>query len=402
MTTHATVFAPARPNSIEARSYSGGPYGLRAVEPAKAPAAPVRHPYWDNARFAAVVLVIVGHATLKLIAASDVAYSLYLFVYLFQVPAFVLISGYFAKSKPPGVAQLKRLFTDILVPYVIFETLWSIIHWAAGGTFKLDFTTAAWTLWFLVALCVWRVILPYLAILRYPLAISIVLSVGAGYLSTLGNTLSLSRVFALLPFFVLGWKIKQWNFAERWLNLRSAVVWRWRAGAIALFATLAVVSAVGIVEWRHLLLRRFLLYDESYSSIGYDQWWAGAIRLGFLALGVVCTLAFLALMPRGNTWFSAMGTRTMYIYLLHSLILYPIRQSGLLDNTSSVWLLIGMLVLSLAIASLLGLPVVQQIFRPVIEPKLVWLFRATDRVASQPAAQRPVAPHSATILEWHH
>jgi fucose 4-O-acetylase-like acetyltransferase len=402
MTTQATLYAPLRPRAMDHRSAETGSQEALLRHPAEASNPRIRTPYWDNARFAAIVLVIVGHATLKLISASDVAYSLYLFVYVFQVPAFVLISGYFAKATPPGVPQLKRLFTDIVVPYLIFETLWSGIHWAIGGTLKLDYTTAWWTLWFLMALCIWRVVLPYLVVLRYPLLISILLSVGAGYLSSFDDTFSLARAVALLPFFVLGWKIKQSNVGERWLELRTVVVWRWRSAAIGLFALLGLVTAVGIGEWRHLLLRRFLLYDEAYASFGYDQWWAGAIRLGFIGLGILCCFAFLTLMPRGNTWFTSMGTRTMYIYLLHSLVLYPIRQSGLLDHTSSVWILVGMVVLSLAIASVLGLPIIQRIFHPVVEPKLGWLFRRSERAPAQPAPQRSYEADSATILEWHH
>jgi fucose 4-O-acetylase-like acetyltransferase len=392
MTTQATISAPARPIPIDAPGIEYSPVrtgaGSGRGEPSRDARLPSREPgrerspYWDNARFVAIFLVIVGHATLKLIAASDVAYSLYLFVYVFQVPAFVLVSGYFAKATPPGVPQLKRLFTDIVVPYLIFETIWSGIHWAVSGKLKLDYTTAWWTLWFLLALCIWRVVLPYLVILRYPLIISVALSVGAGYLSSFDDTFSLSRAVALLPFFVLGWKLRQWKIADKWLTLRSAVVWRWRVAAILLFAGLAVVSAVGIDEWRHLLLRRFLLYDESYASFGYDQWWAGALRLGFIGLGALCCFALLALMPRRATWFSGLGTRTMYIYLLHSLILYPIRSSDLLTGTTSVWALVGMVVLSLAIAIVLGQPIVKRIFRPLVEPKLSWLFRRSESSAA--------------------
>jgi fucose 4-O-acetylase-like acetyltransferase len=216
-------------------------------------------------------------------------------------------------------------------------------------------------------------------VLRYPLIISIVLSVGAGYLASVDDTLSLSRAVALLPFFVLGWKLKQWNLGERWLALRTAVVWRWRAGAILLFAALLTTSFVGIGTWRQLLIRRFLLYDETYSSFGYDQWWAGAVRLGFIVLGVACCFAFLTLIPRGHTWFSGLGTRTMYIYLLHSLVLYPIRQSGLMDGKHSPLMLIAVLLFSVGLAAVLGLPIVQRIFRPLVEPRLGWLFRRSPQ-----------------------
>ncbi|CAN5414288.1 acyltransferase family protein [soil metagenome] len=341
-----------------------------------------RTPYWDNARFVAIALVVLGHGTLKLISKSDPAYSLYLFIYLFHSPVFVAVSGYFAKAGPPKLSDIKKLLSMVVVPYLIFETVWSGIHWAMSGTLKLDYTTPWWTLWFLIALAIWRVTLPYLAMLRFPLLISIAVAVAAGYIANIDNGLSLARAVGLLPFFVFGWKLKEWKLGERWLELPAKTVWLWRSGAIILFAAVAVITVSGIGAWRTLLVRRFLLYDEQYSSFGYDQWWAGALRLGFLALGMVLCLAFLILVPRRRTWFSRAGQATMYIYLLHSFVLYPIRQSGALDGPESALVLGGVVALCLVLPFVLGSPIVRRVFRPVIEPDLDWLWRRKARRAT--------------------
>ncbi|MCU1413313.1 MAG: hypothetical protein JWN80_653 [Microbacteriaceae bacterium] len=352
-----------------------------ATSAAKPPKA-ARTPFWDNGRYIAMALVIVGHATLKMIGTSDPAYAVYLFVYLFQVPVFVMISGYFAKSSLPTASDIRKLFSCLIVPYLVFETVWSVIHWAMSGKLSLDYSTAWWTLWFILALVIWRVVLPYLVLLRFPLTISVLLSVGAGYLGNIDDTFSLARAAGLLPFFVLGWKIKQWKLADRWLALPTAIVWRWRAAAIGLFAVVAVVTAVGIDTWRELLFRRFLLYDETYASFGYDQWWAGAVRLGFMALGVVLCFALLMLIPRRETVLTRFGQATLYIYLLHSFVLYPLRQSGLIDGPSDL-LLVGLVVGSFALPFALGNRFVQKLFRPVVEPKLDWLFCKRERVATK-------------------
>ena len=55
-------------------------------------------PFWDNARFACIVLVVLGHATQRLTYDSDIALGLYLLIYAFHMPAFAIISGYFSKS----------------------------------------------------------------------------------------------------------------------------------------------------------------------------------------------------------------------------------------------------------------------------------------------------------------
>ena len=68
-----------------------------------------RTPFWDNARFACIVLVVLGHAVQRLTYDSDIALSLYLVVYAFHMPAFAVISGYFSKSDAPTKTQMARV-----------------------------------------------------------------------------------------------------------------------------------------------------------------------------------------------------------------------------------------------------------------------------------------------------
>ena len=167
-----------------------------------------RVPFWDNARFACVVLVVIGHGTQRLIYDSDISYAFYLWIYAFHMPAFAIISGYFSKSASPTKRQMARVITDILVPYVIFEGLWTLTKWLVEGRADPNLTQPSWTLWFLLALGIFRLILPYLALLRWPLLWTILVSVGAGYLPNVGATFSLARTLGFLPFFALGWWLR--------------------------------------------------------------------------------------------------------------------------------------------------------------------------------------------------
>ncbi|WP_082462239.1 acyltransferase family protein [Agromyces sp. Leaf222] len=341
-----------------------------------------RVPLWDNARWIAITLVVIGHGILPLIAESDSAYSVYLFIYSFHVAVFVTVSGYFAKSGPPNAKALRQIMTDIVFPFFIFETIWSLIKWLLGGEFALDFTTASWTLWFLIALAVWRIVLPYLVLLRYPLIIAILISIGAGYTETIDSTLALSRTLGMLPFFVFGWKLRQWQVTDRWLDLRPAVAWRWRAGAIALLGVVLAFMPATIETLRDLKLRRFMLYDESYQAIGYDEPWSGGIRLVLLLTAMLLTVAFLLLMPRGKHWFTAFGGATMYIYLLHTFVLYPFRETPVLAGDQPFWVLPAMMLFCIGLSIVLALKPVRRVFRPLVQPRARWLFRPEPSTAT--------------------
>jgi fucose 4-O-acetylase-like acetyltransferase len=338
-----------------------------------APRQRVRVPLWDNARFVAVALVVIGHGIQRMALEDDVALTVYLFIYAFHMPAFAIISGYFSKPGPPNTRQMQKVITDILVPYLIMETIWTGLKALAEGPDGFNPSQPSWTLWFLLALGFFRLILPYLAILRWPLMWAVLLSVGVGYLTNIDSTFSLSRAIGILPFFVLGWKLHEWNIIEKW-RVAGPSLWWARGGALALFAVSAGVLWAFIDDWREMNLRYWFFYDDSYVQLGGDMWWAGFVRLGLIAVAVLLSAAFFVLIPRSTTWFTRFGQATMYIYLLHSFVLYPIRQTSFLREHATVPWLIAMIALCVLISLVLASRPVRRVFRPIIEPKPAWLF----------------------------
>lgn len=340
----------------------------------RAPRAKRRVPFWDNARFACIVLVVLGHATQRLTYDSDVALGLYLVVYAFHMPAFAIISGYFSKSESPSRRQMARVITDILLPYVIFESIWTLTKWIVEGQANPNITEPSWTLWFLLALGIFRLVLPYLAVLRWPLLWTVVISIGAGYLPNLDSTFSLSRTLGLLPFFTLGWWLREHDIVDRLKLLRDRPWWVFVTGG-GLFVVAGVIAWVFIDEFRAMNLREWLFYDENYSAIGGTQWWAGGVRLALMAIAIVLSAAFFALLPRRSHWWTHFGQFTMYVYLLHSFVLYPFRETGILRNAEPTWLwLPAVIIASVLIALGLATKPVRRIFRPLVEPRPGWLF----------------------------
>ncbi|WP_169581455.1 MULTISPECIES: acyltransferase family protein [Microbacterium] len=369
------------------------------------PRAKRRVPFWDNARFACIVLVVLGHAVQRLTYDSDIALGLYLLIYAFHMPAFAIISGYFSKSDPPNRRQMARVVTDILLPYLIFEGLWALTKWLVEGRANPNLTEPSWTLWFLLALGIFRLVLPYLALLRWPLLWTVAISVGAGYLPNIDSTFSLSRTLGLLPFFALGWWLREHDVVERFGLLARR---RWPV-TVAAAATLLVAGWAAwffVDAWRAMNLREWLFYDDNYAALGGTEWWAGAVRLALMAVALVLSAAFFALLPRGSHWWTHFGQYTMYVYLLHSFVLYPFRESGVLRDLEPTWLWLPIVVVtSVLIALGLATRPVRRVFRPLVEPRPRWLFadptlagregRREDPTGSRRPREQPKPPRRA-------
>src|SRR6478752_5745052 len=72
------------------------PLAPAADRPARSGGAKQRDAFFDNAKYLAIVLVAVAHSWVPVMDGSRTARALYMVVYTFHMPAFILISGYFS------------------------------------------------------------------------------------------------------------------------------------------------------------------------------------------------------------------------------------------------------------------------------------------------------------------
>lgn len=380
------------------------PATTKSAKSSTKPAGHDRVPFWDNARFASITLVVVGHAIQRLTIDSDNALTVYLFIYAFHMPAFAMISGYFSKSGAPTRRQLLKVVTDILLPYVVMESIWTTVQFLVEGKEGFNLSEPSWTLWFLLALGIFRVILPYLALLRWPLAWAVLASVSVGYFSNVDSTFSMSRAIGILPFFVLGWKLHEWGVVDKWrLVERQALPIR--LVAVAVLAAWLAVTWAFVGQWRDFNLKLWFFYDAAYSTISEGEWWAGLLRLGLIVLAVVLCGAFFVLVPRSANWMTGFGQSTMYIYLLHSFVLYPLRETGVLtgQHSSAMWL-VGMVFAAIAVSIALSSPLVRRLFQPLVEPRAPWLFVERDaahKTHTDPTGSRRDRADDWPTTLWH-
>ncbi|MFC9744634.1 acyltransferase family protein [Streptomyces niveus] len=327
-----------------------------------------RDPFFDNAKYLAIVLVAVGHSWEPLPDSGRVVEALYTFVYAFHMPVFIVIAGYFSRGFDLSPKRVWRLFTGVLVPYAIFEVAYTLFHRAVEDPgFPLTPTDPYWILWFLPALFLWRITTPFWQLVRWPVPLALAVAALASMSTGVGDDLQLMRVLQFLPFFVLGLRLRPEHFAY----LRRAWV-RVAALPVLLVALLVAYWSVPRVSTSWLF--------RSYSARELEEpvWTGAAMTLLMFAAALVLGACFLAWVPRRRLWMTALGAGTLYGYLLHGFFIRGARYLGGYEDpffeTQA-----GRIAVTLAAALLvtaLCTPPVRRAFRFVVEPRMGWALRA--------------------------
>ncbi len=329
-----------------------------------------RDPFFDNAKFLAIVLVVAGHSIVDL-RDIPLAHGMYLFVYSFHMPVFIVITGYFSRNFTFSGGKARKLITNLGVPYVIFETAYSTYHWAVGHSrLTISLLDPYYLTWFLMALFLWRLSTPVWQQIRWPVAMSVVISMLAG-MTALPSDLEMNRVFGLVPFYVLGLVLKPQHFEL--LKMPAARI----LGALTLVAgfafTLFIADKHMSTEW--------VYWRSGNADMHVNNLTGTVVRLGLMTGAAILVAAFLAMVPAHETWFTGLGGATLYAYLLHGFFTKLMEYMGWYD-TAFLHTLGGMLstmACGALLATLLCTPPVRKVLHWALEPDMSWAFTPLRR-----------------------
>lgn len=282
----------------------------------RAPSPAARDPFFDNAKLILVTLVVVGHSW-TLMDENVVSDRLYNWLYLWHIPAFVMLSGYLSRSFTWSRRHLRRLATTVVIPYFVFEGLFGLFRVVVGGE-ELErlWLNPHWPMWYLAALALWRLVTPVLRRLPWALPATVGVSLVGGTVAT--EVADLSRVLGLLPFFTLGLLVETRHLT--WLRRRSV-----RLAGLAVL--LAGVSLAWLVESH--LHTEWLYYRRSYAELGFAPAPGMALRLAVLLAGAVMALSAVAWIPSRTTWYTRLGAASLVVYLFHGFAVKSAEYAGL-------------------------------------------------------------------------
>ena len=257
-----------------------------------------RMPYWDNLKGLLIFLVVLGHYFWQYREYSGML-GMVLAIYVFHMPAFVFISGYFSKSE-------KSTSAETLVKFLIWFVFlnYSMMFYAYAAEHRpISLSQLYYSSWYLLAIFLYRLTLPFCRRIPFVIPLSIAISLGIGFCPY--DVFALGKIIALYPFFIIGAKVTTKTMEGFVASLKT----HFRIGR-------AVLPGVAILcEW--LILRHIVtLQDVIWGSYGSAS--AAARRLLVLVLAGSVTVILLALTPHTHLPLVAKwGRNSLAIYVTH-------------------------------------------------------------------------------------
>lgn len=256
---------------------------------------------YDNLKAFLILLVIFGHFLRPLITDNIGARIIYIFIFMFHMPAFIFLMGKFSRPK------IKRLIYFSVI-YLLFQVLYTpFLRCFYSENITMTFITPHWMLWYLFSIIIYSIlsfILPQKLSAKKAMALvcaSIAISLFAGCLSFIGDDFTLSRTLCFLPFFIAG---KYEVIKET--SKRASLGY----GFLAIFLTFAyILGSKG---------NYIALWFKSCYELSRSTWYW---RL-FIICTAFCWIKFLiSMFPNVKMpIISEVGKHTLFIYLAHGFI----------------------------------------------------------------------------------
>ncbi|HLT59579.1 MAG TPA: acyltransferase family protein, partial [Microlunatus sp.] len=334
----------------------------------------VRDASLDNAKALLIVLVLLGHM-IEDVPKDDLTAGLYRVIYLFHMPAFALITGYLSRRFKASVSSYLKLIGAVVVPYVIFQAIHAVfVAWLKDKPIDFSLIDTEWTMWYLVAVAIWRLATPLLRAIPFSIGVSFLIALSWGLLPDLTDLLALDRTLTLLPFFVIG------------LNLKPDHLEQIREFGGLRLSLLFLPLAFGISWWSMgRLSNSDFWFSRSFAQLG-DDWLATGLlfRLVSYGMGLLGTVWVLSFAPRRKLPVTYIGVQSMYVYLLHSVVLLPFKEDGVIEGPDEPWLLIMSIAFACGLAALLASKPVTMLTRIFVQPP----FGAIRLPGAQPEPAR--------------
>lgn len=289
---------------------------------------------FDNIKFLAILLVVIGHA-INFLTETDgnmLEKSLYLTIYSIHMPLFIFISGLFLKPMDKSTKFPKQKVISYILIGIVLRIIMAVLRLLLGKNMSyslLDmYDSFTWFMWamavFITMIWIFR---EYNT--KIILMLSLLIGCMAGYDKFLGDKFALMRIVVFLPFFIAGYMIKPEHLAaflsKRWIKV------------VSIFIVIGFTALFFINTDIYPYLRPIFTGRNTFSVLGRFSKFGFAVRILCYIISTLFGLALMSLVPNINIGIiSKTGSKTLQIYFWHQVFLVLLSHFGVYGLISSV------------------------------------------------------------------
>ncbi len=318
-----------------------------------------RNFYFDNLKGILVTLVVLFH-----LIPSNIELSLqimYCFVFMFHMPFFILISGYFSKNREK---QARKAFSLFFLYYILSLFLY-IFHTQevyidienikniefSYKLFLQPFISHGYASWYLGVLLLLRIICPFFTNIKHYVGLSFVVGIIGSILEI--DQYIIRRTLLMLPFFAVGYFLSKYKYEDLKKFFVSKVF-----ALVGLFITFGI-----FLVFFYVLSKVDIEFIGSLFALGDIPLWDVFPRKIFLVLYDIsyyfisfALMYFIAcLVNNKESSFTTFGSNSLSIYFFHAFVTLPVRQHILkpLLRSGGADMIFAVVFISLAVTAVL-------------------------------------------------
>lgn len=257
----------------------------------------IRSAYWDNIKGLLMLLVVFAHILYQHQDKSEVINGIVDYIYMFHMPAFVFVSGYFGKSER---AHSFASIIKLVFLYFIFNSLMGFLY-GFGSLIE-----PVYSYWYLVALIAWRLTAHYIAGFKEINLILFVTALFAGFYPSIDNSFAAARIIGFYPFYMSGYLLSE--------EKSNALIGKKTASKI--LTGIGVLTVAGVLAY---FSRSFFNYtDQALQMAGYDDPFGAFGRIALYLIAFLMIYALRSLAPnRKIPLLTTLGKNSLWIFILH-------------------------------------------------------------------------------------
>ena len=287
---------------------------------------------FDNIKFLAIVLVVVGHVIEEPYVNDNMSVllrSFFIFIYSFHMPLFVFISGLFQKRfSDDNKLKINKVAFYVTLGFLL-KFLNAFAKMANGENFSVNFFGGASIDWYMFVMAMFMVT-AYVTRKVHPaimLSASFLLGCTSGYFNFIDDTLYLSRFFVFLPVYLLGYYMTP----QLLIKIEKHCVAKIISGtAMLVFFVLSFRNLELIYKLRKLFTGKNPFDYVPIENCGAQH------RIMCYCISLLLCLAVFCFIPDIRIPFiSKMGANTLAVYFWHRPVLYLFTAVGFFDFVES-------------------------------------------------------------------